>query len=82
MSSSEEDMRIALLIDILKSCINGATKNQILAQTSPLTHEQLRRITAELVDKELIRYIDVKHLYITTDKGHQFLNQHKKVEKV
>jgi len=82
MSGSEEYMRIALLIDILKSCVNGASKNQILAQTSPLTHEQLRRITAELVDKELIRYIDVKRLYITTDKGHQFLNQHKKVEKV
>lgn len=82
MSGSEQDVRIALLIDILKSCVNGATKNQILAQTTPLTYEQLRRITAELVDKELIRYIDVKREYITTDKGHQFLNQHKKAEKV
>ena len=32
-------------------------------------------MTAELVDKELLRYVDVNRVYITTDKGHQFLNQ-------
>jgi predicted transcriptional regulator len=81
MPDSEQDMRTAIFVDILKSCINGATKNQILGETSPLTHEQLRRITAELVDKDLIRYIDVKGVYITTDRGYEFLNQHKKFEK-
>jgi predicted transcriptional regulator len=80
MPDSEHDMRTAIFVEILKSCINGATKNQILRETS-LTHEQLRRITAELVDKDLIRYIDMKRVYITTDKGYEFLDQHKKFEK-
>jgi predicted transcriptional regulator len=47
-----------------------STKSKILKDATPLTHEQLRRITAELVDKELLRYVDVKRVYITTDKGH------------
>ena len=81
MSDSERDMRIPLFINILKSCVNGATMNQILKEMSPLTHEQLRRITAELVDREFIRYVDMKRVYITTDKGHHFLNQHRNLEK-
>lgn len=82
MPDSERDMRTPLFVEILDLCVNGATKRQILKETSPLTHEQLRRITAELVDKELIRYVDVKRVYITTDKGHQFLNQNRDLEHV
>lgn len=77
MSDSERDMRTSLFVDILNLCVNGATKRQMLNEISPLTHEQLRRITTELVDKELIRYVGVKRVYITTDKGHQFLNQNR-----
>ena len=67
-------MRTPVFVKILKSCVDGATKSKILKEASPLTHEQLRRITAELVDKELLRYVDVKRVYMTTDKGHQFLD--------
>jgi CBS domain-containing protein/predicted transcriptional regulator len=79
ISNSQRDMRTPLFVEILSLCVNGATKSHILKETSPLTHEQLRRITAELVDKKLIRYVDGKRIYITTDKGHQFLNQNRKL---
>jgi len=75
MSDSEHDIRTPIFIEILKSCVDGATKRKILSKIAPLTREQLRRMTAELVDKELLRYVDVNRVYITTDKGHQFLNQ-------
>ncbi|MFZ1877800.1 MAG: winged helix-turn-helix domain-containing protein [Nitrososphaeraceae archaeon] len=80
MSNSERDMRIPIFVKILKSTVDGATKSKILKEATPLTHEQLRRITAELVDKELLRYVDGKRVYITTDKGHQFLDQNRNLE--
>ena len=73
-------MRTPVFVKILKSCVDGATKSKILKEASPLTHEQLRRITAELVDKELLRYVDVKRVYMTTDKGHQFLDQNRNLK--
>ena len=79
MPDSERDIRTPIFVEILKSCIDGATKRKILKEATPLTHEQLRRITAELVDKELLRYVDVNRVYITTDKGHQFLNQNRRI---
>jgi len=80
MSNSERDMRTPIFVKILKSCVDGATKSKMLKEATPLTHDQLRRITAELVDKELLRYVDVKRAYITTDKGHQFLDQNRNLE--
>jgi predicted transcriptional regulator len=80
MSDSERDIRTPIFVKILKSCVNGATKQKILKEAAPLTHEQLRRITAELVDRELLRYVDVNRVYITTDKGHQFLNQNRNLK--
>ena len=80
-SDSERDIRTPIIIKILKSCVDGTTKRKILKAT-PLTHEQLRRITAELVDTELLRYVDANRLYITSDKGHQFLNQNRNVKDV
>lgn len=59
--------------DILKVCKNGCTKEKILEQTH-LSHDQLRRISAEIVDKGFLRYIDHQQIYITTDKGYIFLN--------
>lgn len=78
---SDRDMRTPVFVKILKSCVDGATKSRILKEAA-LSHEQLRRMTAELVDKELIRYVDIKRVYITTDKGHQFLSQHRDLEKM
>jgi len=52
---------------------NGCTKEKIIEQTH-LSHDQLRRITAEIVDKGLLRYIEHQQVYITTDKGYIFLD--------
>lgn len=59
--------------NILKLCKNGCTKEKIIEQTN-LSHDQLRRITAEIVDKEFLRYFEHQQIYITTDKGYIFLN--------
>ncbi|MFY9797187.1 MAG: hypothetical protein WAJ93_16005 [Candidatus Nitrosopolaris sp.] len=39
-----------------------------------LSHDQLRKITAEIVDKKFLRYVEHQQVYITTDKGYIFLN--------
>lgn len=74
MPDDAQDKRTPVFVRILNLCINGCTKSQILQNTS-LTREQLRLMTAELVDRELLRYIDSKRIYITSDKGHQFLSE-------
>jgi predicted transcriptional regulator len=38
-----------------------------------LSHDQLRRIMAEIVDRGLLHYIEAHRIYITTDKGYIFL---------
>ena len=62
-----------IITDILKVCKNGCTKEEIIEETR-LSHEQLRRITAEIVDKGLLRYIEHQGVYITADKGYIFLD--------
>lgn len=59
--------------NILEVCKNGCTKEKIIEQMY-LSHDQLRRITAEIVDKGFLRYIEHQQIYITTDKGYIFLN--------
>jgi predicted transcriptional regulator len=39
-----------------------------------ISHVQLRKTLAELVDKRFLEYIEPKQLYITTGKGIKFLN--------
>jgi hypothetical protein len=39
-----------------------------------LSHDQLR-IMAEIVDKELLYYIETRRIYITTDQGYIFLKK-------
>ena len=80
MYNSERDIRTPIFVEILKLCVEGATKRKILKETTHLTYEQLRRITAEMVDKELLRYVDTNRVYITTDKGHHFLNQNRNLK--
>ncbi|MFZ0514586.1 MAG: hypothetical protein WAM14_23485 [Candidatus Nitrosopolaris sp.] len=46
-----------IMADILKVCKNGCTKEEIIEETH-LSHDQLRRITAEIVDKDFLRYIE------------------------
>ena len=62
-----------IITDILKVCKNGCTKEEIIEETR-LSHEQLRRIIAEIVDKGLLRYIEHQGVYITADKGYIFLD--------
>ena len=62
--------------NILKVCKNGCTKEKMIEQTH-LSHDQLRRITAEIVDKGLLRYVEHQQIYITTDKGYVFLIKNK-----
>jgi predicted transcriptional regulator len=60
---------------ILKACKNGCTKKRIKEEIC-LSDDQLRRITAELVDKEFLHYIEQGGgVYITTDKGYIFLGK-------
>ena len=66
-----DDGESRIMADILKVCKNGCTKEKIIAMIS---HDQLRRITAEIVDKALLRYIEHQQVYITTDKGYTFLD--------
>ncbi|MFY9798925.1 MAG: winged helix-turn-helix domain-containing protein [Candidatus Nitrosopolaris sp.] len=62
-----------IIADILKVCKNGCTKEKIIDETN-LSHDQLRRITAEIVDKGFLRYLEHQQVYITTDKGYIFLD--------
>jgi predicted transcriptional regulator len=68
-----DDDASMIMDDILKVCKNGCTKEKIIEETH-LSHDQLRRITAEIVDKGFLRYIEHQQVYITTDKGYIFLN--------
>jgi hypothetical protein len=38
-----------------------------------LSHDQLRRIMAEIVDNELLHYIEARRIYLTTDQEYIFL---------
>jgi predicted transcriptional regulator len=73
MASIDDDESTIIIADILKVCKNGCTKEKIIEETH-LSHDQLRRITAEMTDKEFLQYIEHKQVHITTDKGYIFLN--------
>jgi predicted transcriptional regulator len=68
-----DDDTSMMVSDILKVCKNGCTKEKIMEETH-LSYDQLRRITAEIVDKGFLRYIEHQQVYITTDKGYIFLD--------
>jgi predicted transcriptional regulator len=63
-----------VITDILKICTDGCTEQKIMEHTQ-LSHDQLRGIMAEVVDRELLHYIELRHIYITTDKGYIFLKK-------
>ena len=69
----DNDPYATIMATILKVCKNGCTKDKILHETH-ISHDQLRRITAEMVDRELLHYIEGQNVYITTDKGYIFLD--------
>ena len=63
-----------IMANILELCKNGCTKDKIIDQTN-LSHEQLRRITAQMIDRELLHYMEARTVYITADKGYIFLDK-------
>jgi predicted transcriptional regulator len=73
-NGNDKDAYTMILATILKVCENGCTKDKIIQETQ-LSHDQLRRIMAEMVDRELLHYIEASSVYITTDKGYIFLNR-------
>ena len=73
-ATDDDDASATIMADILEVCKNGCTDYKIIQETH-LSHDQLRRITAEMVDKELLCYIEHRLAYSTTDKGYIFLNR-------
>jgi predicted transcriptional regulator len=70
--NADDDERTKIMQEILESSKEGLTKQQMLDR-SGLSYQQLREITAELVDKKFLRYIEPDETCITTDKGLKFL---------
>jgi predicted transcriptional regulator len=71
--NADDDERTKIMQEILESSKEGLTKQQMLDRVG-LSYQQLREITAELVDKKFLRYIEPDETYyITTDKGLKFL---------
>ena len=74
------DDESSLFFKILEKCKNGATKEELI-NTIPLlsrSNLQLRRSTAELVDRRLLNYNEKQHVFVTTDRGILFLNKAKR----
>jgi predicted transcriptional regulator len=69
-----DDLHNKIIAEILKICTDGCTEQKIMEQAH-LSHDQLRRIMAEIVDKELLHYIEAHRVYITTDEGYIFLKK-------
>ena len=61
---------------ILSLARESASKKEI-AKTLSMSDQQLRRLTAELVDKGMLRLDAKQGVLITTDKGHIFLQNKK-----
>jgi predicted transcriptional regulator len=70
------DDRTSIIVQILGMCKEGAAKSEIKSKLL-LSNSQLRRISAELVDKGLLQFNE-PGIYITTDKGYEFLRQKSK----
>jgi predicted transcriptional regulator len=70
----DDDIHHKVITEILKLCTDGCTEQNIMEHTG-LSHDQLRRIMAEIVDRELLHYIEAGHIYITTDQGYIFLKK-------
>ena len=59
-------------VSVLSLAKNGASKADI-AKALSMSTQQLRRLTAELVDKGFLRVDSKSRLLMTTDKGVAFL---------
>ena len=66
-----------IMAKILEVSKYGVTKTKLIHELS-MTYRQLRRIMAELVDRRYLRFIISQEVYITTHRGHVFLDKLKK----
>jgi predicted transcriptional regulator len=58
-----------IVLDILKASRSGIAERELTDRLPSISHAQLRRCFAELVDKELLHYDELQHIYMTTDRG-------------
>ena len=71
----------SIVFRILETTRVGGTKAEILAKLPSLTSSQLRRISAELVDKDYLRSDpNDNNRYVTTHRGHLFLNKFRELK--
>jgi len=68
-----DQMRESMIVKILELSKHGATMTKLTRDLS-MTHRQLRRIMAELVDRGLLRFTFTNQGYITTHKEYIFLD--------
>jgi predicted transcriptional regulator len=66
-----------IMAKILDASKHGATKIQLMHDVS-ITYRRLRRIMAELVDRRFLKFLVSQEVYITTHRGHIFLDKLKK----
>ena len=75
-SATDNNADDSIYVSILSIAKEGASTKQI-AQAVSMSNQQLRRLTAELVDRGMLRVDLKKHEFVTTDKGHVFLQNRK-----
>ena len=73
-SIEEDDMHNKIIAEILKICIDGRHRTKYYGANTFIPRS-VRRIMAEIVDRELLHYIEARRVYITTDHGYIFLKK-------
>lgn len=61
----DHDEKTKIMQEILESSRGGLSNHRML-DSSGLSYQQLREVTAELADKKFLRYIESDRTYITT----------------
>jgi hypothetical protein len=62
MTSKEEDIHNKIIAEILKTCTDGCTEQNIIEQTH-LSHDQLRRIMADGRQRIITFYRSTLHIH-------------------
>ncbi|HEY7734275.1 MAG TPA: hypothetical protein VIB07_05725 [Nitrososphaera sp.] len=62
----------SIYASILSKAKEGASKKE-MAEALSISDQQLRRLTAELADRGMLRPDAKKRVFVTTEKGYLFL---------
>ena len=76
MTSKSDKNGDDIYASILSIAKEGASKKDI-ADALSISYQQLRRLTAELVDRDMLCLDVKKRVFVTTYKGHVFLQSRK-----